>query len=85
MTLRPGPYEHLRNDRTFDALESFEALASERETTPAALAFAWLLAQPHVSAVVVGPRSPEQLQPALDALELRLSADEADEIEAVFA
>ena len=46
MTLRPGPYEHLRNETTFAALESFEALASARETTPAALAFAWLLAQP---------------------------------------
>jgi aryl-alcohol dehydrogenase-like predicted oxidoreductase len=85
MTLRPGPYERLQNETTFDALESFEALASARQTTPAVLAFAWLLAQPHVSAVVVGPRRPEQLQPALDALELRLSADEADAIAAVFA
>jgi aryl-alcohol dehydrogenase-like predicted oxidoreductase len=85
MTLRPGPYEHLRNETTFAALESFEALASARETTPAALAFAWLLAQPHVSAVVVGPRSPEQLQPSLQALELRLSQDEVESLEAVFA
>ena len=38
-----------------------------------------------MSAVVVGPRSPEQLQPALDALELRLSPDEVEAIEAVFA
>jgi len=84
MTLRPGPYERLQNETTFVALETFEALASARETTPAALAFAWLLAQPHVTAVVVGPRSPEQLRPALDALELRLSPREADEIATVF-
>ncbi|MBA2298869.1 MAG: aldo/keto reductase [Actinobacteria bacterium] len=85
MTLRPEPYEHLRTDRTFAALETFEELAGERETSPAALALAWLLAQPQVTAVVVGPRRPEQLHPALDALELRLSPPEIKSIAAVFA
>ena len=85
MTLRPEPYEHLRTDRVFDALEAFEVDARERETTPAALAFAWLLAQPLVTAVVVGPRRPEQLRPALDALELQLSPPEAETIAAIFA
>ena len=84
MTLRPEPYAHLRNDETFDRLERFEALARERETTPAALALAWLLAHPHVTAVVVGPRRPEQLRPALDALELRLSPPERGTVSAVF-
>ena len=85
MTLRPEPYEHLRTDETFDRLERFEELARERETTPAALAFAWLLAHPQVTAVVVGPRRPEQLRPALDALELRLSPPEHETISRVFA
>ena len=58
MTLRPEPYLHLQDDRVFDALEAFEAQAAERGTTPATLAFAWLLAHPHVTAVVVGPRRP---------------------------
>jgi aryl-alcohol dehydrogenase-like predicted oxidoreductase len=84
MSLRPEPYEHLHTDRTFVALEAFERLAQERGTTPAALAIAWLLAQPHVTAVVVGPRRPEQLRPALDALELRLSESERDTITEVF-
>jgi aryl-alcohol dehydrogenase-like predicted oxidoreductase len=85
MTLRPEPYEHLRTAETFDRLERFEQLAAERETTPAALAFAWLLAHPHVTAVVVGPRRPEHLRPALDALELRLSPLERETISALFA
>ncbi len=68
MTLRPGPYEHLRNDRTFDALEGFEEYARERGTSSAGLALAWALASPHVTAVVIGPRRPEQLRPALDAV-----------------
>jgi aryl-alcohol dehydrogenase-like predicted oxidoreductase len=68
MTMRPEPYEHLRDDRIFDALEALERLAVTSGTTPAALALAWLLANPQVTAVVVGPRRPEQLEPALAAL-----------------
>ncbi len=85
MTLRPEPYLHLREERVYDALEAFEARARERGTTPAALAIAWLLGHPHVTAVVVGPRRPEQLRPALDALELDLSPPEHEQITALFA
>ena len=72
MTMRPGPYEHLRDDRVYDALEELE-----RRGDPATLALAWLLADERVS-VVVGPRRPEQLQPALAALDSPLSAEERD-------
>ena len=85
MTLRPEPYEHLRNDATFDALEAFEATARDRDTTPAALALAWVLSHPHVTGVVIGPRRPEQLRPALDALDLNLSPVERGTITELFA
>ena len=85
MTLRPEPYLHLQQERVYDALEAFAARAQERETSAAALAIAWLLAHPHVTAVVVGPRRPEQLRPALDALELDLSPPEHEQLAALFA
>ena len=84
MTLRPEPYLHFQEDRVFDALEALEAQAAERATTPATLAFAWLLAHPHVTAVVVGPRRPEHLRPALDALELDLSPAEREQLTMLF-
>ena len=84
MTMRPEPYLHLQEDAVFDALEAFEAKALERATTPAALAFAWLLAHPQVTGVVIGPRRPEHLEPALAALELRLSPPEREEIGRIF-
>jgi aryl-alcohol dehydrogenase-like predicted oxidoreductase len=74
MTLRSAPYEHLRNDAVFDALE-----ALERRGDPATLAFAWLLADERVS-VVLGPRRPAHLEPALAALANPLSRDERDAI-----
>src|SRR5215471_16867638 len=55
MTLRSGPYEHLRDDRVYDALK-----ALQRRGDPATLAFAWLLGDERVS-VVLGPRRPRQL------------------------
>ena len=85
MTLRPEPYRHLQQDRIYDALEAFERSASERGTTPAALAFAWLLADPRVTAIVLGPRRPDQLRPALEALGLGLAPEERDELTALFA
>jgi aryl-alcohol dehydrogenase-like predicted oxidoreductase len=85
MTLRPEPYEHLRNDGVFDGLEALEEHAGRRAATPPTLAFAWLLAHPHVTAVVVGPRRPDQLRPALDALELGLSPPEREQLAALFA
>jgi aryl-alcohol dehydrogenase-like predicted oxidoreductase len=84
MTLRPEPYRHLQDDRVYDALDSFGELARKRAAPPAALAIAWLLASPHVTAVVVGPRRPEQLRPALEALELELSPPEREQLAALF-
>jgi aryl-alcohol dehydrogenase-like predicted oxidoreductase len=64
MTLRPEPYAHLRNDAVYELLEGLEQVGD-----PATLAFAWLFAQPGVTAVIAGPRRPEQLRPAFDGLE----------------
>jgi 1-deoxyxylulose-5-phosphate synthase len=78
MTLRSAPYEHLRDDRVFDALEELE-----RRGDPATLALAWLLADERVS-VVIGPRRPQHLQPALAALERPLSAAERSQLSELF-
>jgi aryl-alcohol dehydrogenase-like predicted oxidoreductase len=72
MTLRSGPYEHLRDDRVYDALERLTLRGD-----PTTLAFAWLLADERLS-VVVGPRRPEHLQPALAALANPLSGEERE-------
>jgi aryl-alcohol dehydrogenase-like predicted oxidoreductase len=85
MTLRPEPYEELATEKTFDALDAFAAAAAERGVEPAALAIAWVLSDARVTAVVVGPRRPEHLEPALTALELRLEPAERDELAGLFA
>jgi NDP-hexose 2,3-enoyl reductase len=64
--------EGLENNR--EAIEAYEKLAAELGEDPANVALAWLLAQPAVTAPIVGPRTTEQLDGTLKALEIKLSA-----------
>ena len=79
MTLRPESYLHLDVDSVHDGLDRLHDRGD-----PATLSLAWVLSNPIVSAVVVGPRRPEHLRPALEALELELSQGEREEIASFF-
>lgn len=85
MTLRPDPYDDLVDDGIFDGLEAFAGEAAARGVEPATLAIAWVLGQPQVTAVVVGPRRPEQLASALAATQLVLSPRERADLAGLFA
>ncbi len=84
MTMRPEPYEHLVADDVFDGLDRLGAAAASLGTSMAALAFAWVLASPHVAAAVCGPSRPEHLEPVLAALDVPLSPVERDRIGSFF-
>jgi aryl-alcohol dehydrogenase-like predicted oxidoreductase len=84
LATRPEAYEHLLNDETFAALERFREIATRRGVEMSTLALAWLLAQPRVSAVVIGPRRLEHLEQALRAREHVLSKDEAQQLASLF-
>ena len=84
MALRPEPYLGLVKDEIFASLDRFRGAAAARGVEPAALALAWVLSHPAVTAVVVGPRRPEQLEPALVALELELDGAERHELAELF-
>jgi aryl-alcohol dehydrogenase-like predicted oxidoreductase len=85
MTLRPDPYQDLVNEETFRGLEAFAEAAEDLGVEPATLAVAWVLGHPQVTAVVVGPRRPEQLASAVAATELDLSAAQRNELAGLFA
>jgi aryl-alcohol dehydrogenase-like predicted oxidoreductase len=56
-------------------LEEYEDLCRELGESPATVALAWVLANPNVNAVIIGPRTMEQLPGNMAALELRLPAE----------
>jgi 1-deoxyxylulose-5-phosphate synthase len=71
MTLRPDPYAELLRPEVFAAIEELA-----RRGDPATLALAWILGNPLVGGVVVGPRRPEHLEPAWNALAEEVDRDE---------
>jgi hypothetical protein len=60
------------------------AAVAERGVDTVTLALAWVLSHPQVTAVVVGPRRPEHLEPALRALELPLTPEERGDLAHLF-
>lgn len=69
---------------TQERLERWEGLCSELGERPADVALAWLLAQPAVTAPIIGPRTPEQLEGSLRALEIVLSDDVLRRLDVIF-
>ena len=55
-------------------IEAWEKFCAERGEEPADVALAWTLANPVVTAPIIGPRTMDQVTGALRALEIRLDA-----------
>ncbi len=80
MTLRSEPYQKFLDDKIFNGLEALRALAAERGADMASLALAWVMSHPLVTAPILGPRRPEQLEPAKNALAIKLTPEEREAI-----
>ena len=73
-----------RLEKLREALEGYETLCEEIGQEPGQLGLAWLLAQPAVTAPIVGPRTMEQLESALAALEITIDRDVLDRLDELF-
>jgi aryl-alcohol dehydrogenase-like predicted oxidoreductase len=67
-----------------DQIQRYEDLADELGLEPADLGLAWLLAQPAVTAPIVGPRTQEQLDAALRALDVSLDEPTLNRLDEIF-
>ena len=65
-------------------LEQYEALCKELGEPPAAVALAWLLHNPIVTAPIIGPRTIEQLESALRATEITLAEETLKRLDEIF-
>lgn len=65
-------------------LEAYEQLCTELGLPPADVALGWLLHQPSVTAPIIGPRTLEQFDSALPALDVTLSAEILTRLDALF-
>ncbi|OQA17771.1 MAG: L-glyceraldehyde 3-phosphate reductase [Chloroflexi bacterium ADurb.Bin360] len=65
-------------------IEAYEALCANMGETPADVALAWLLQNPAVTAPIIGPRTLEQLDGSLRALEITLDAEILKRLDEIF-
>jgi len=65
-------------------VEAYEKLCGEMKERPADVALAWLLLQKAVAAPIIGPRTIEQLDGSLRALQITLSSDTLKRLDAIF-
>jgi len=67
-----------------DQIQQYEDLADELGLQPGDVGLAWLLAQPAVTAPIIGPRTQEQLDAALRALDISLDAQTLTRLDEIF-
>ncbi|WAH98603.1 aldo/keto reductase [Arthrobacter sp. MMS18-M83] len=67
-----------------EQIRQYEDLADDLGHEPGDVALAWLLHQPAVTAPIVGPRTQEQLDAAIRALDVTLDADALKRLDDIF-
>ena len=77
-----GVMERVEQNR--DKLERYEALCAELGEKPADVGLAWLLANPVVTAPITGPRTIDQLDGSLRAVEIKLSPETMKRLDEIF-
>src|SRR5215213_4158285 len=70
-------------DESFDVLEAVQAIAGEKNCTPGQVALAWCKDKPGVTSAIIGPRTMEQLEDNLGAIEVSLDENDNERLDAV--
>lgn len=65
-------------------LSRYEEFCKQTGEKPAEVALAWLLANPVVTAPIIGPRTLEQLTESLRALEIKLSQEQMKQLDEIW-
>lgn len=65
-------------------MEAYEKLCVKVNMAPEELALAWLLHNPIVTAPLVGPRTVEQLEGILTAMEQALAPETLEELDSIW-
>lgn len=76
-------WERRAQDRNWEILDAVKQIAAAHHVSPAQVALAWVIAQPGITAPIVGARNMQQFDDNLAALNLQLSANELDHLTAL--
>jgi aryl-alcohol dehydrogenase-like predicted oxidoreductase len=73
----------LASDKAFDVVEALDGLAKEKGTTLSQLALAWVAGQPGITSPIIGPRTMEQLEDNLKAMDVATTDDDRKRIDQI--
>jgi aryl-alcohol dehydrogenase-like predicted oxidoreductase len=76
--------ESLKSQQQRDQIQAYEDLCDKHGLQPGDVGLAWLLTRPGVTGPIVGPRTVDQLDSALRAVELELSAEFLAALDEIF-
>ncbi|AGL15364.1 hypothetical protein L083_1854 [Actinoplanes sp. N902-109] len=89
---RKGPVDATRTamtgepaDSDYDVIDVLETVAAEVGVSPAAAALSWVQNRPGVTSTLIGARRLAQLKDNLDAIDVRLTADQTAALDKVSA
>jgi aryl-alcohol dehydrogenase-like predicted oxidoreductase len=77
-------YKPSHLDANREQLKQYESLCDELGYAPAEIALAWLLGRPGVTAPVLGPRTAEEVDSAVHALEIGLDGPALERLDRIF-
>jgi aryl-alcohol dehydrogenase-like predicted oxidoreductase len=76
-------YRARLNDRIYDVIEGLTTIAEAKGCSISQLALAWVLAQPGVTSPIIGPRTMEQYEDNMKALDVEITDDDRKQINRV--
>lgn len=72
------------SDADFDVVDAVVKIAQSKDVSPAQIALAWLLHTPGVTSPIIGATKMHHLEQAVEAVEIKLSDDDMEQIEAPY-
>ncbi len=73
----------LDNDRTFDVVDALQEVADNKNCTLSQLALAWTMHQPGITSPIIGPRTMDQLEDNLKAVDVEITDDDRAAIDRI--
>ena len=79
-----GAFANRDNDRALAKVEEYLHYCEGRQVAPAHFALAWCLAQTGVTSPIIGPRTMEQMEDYLKALDVTITEEDSKQMDAIF-
>ncbi len=77
------PWQMRLTQGAFEAVDKLDPLVTEKGCTMAQLSLAWVLGRPGVTSPIIGPRTMEQLEDNLGAIDVPITADDLAKIDEI--